>query len=72
MARGSSKRILPPTIFMQFQAHSILPIASDMRTVSHIDYTPAPDIIHEAAGHSPIIVDREILTIFKRIWGLCC
>ena len=50
---------LPPTIFMQFQAHSILPIASDMRTVNHLTYTPAPDIVHEAAGHSPIIADEE-------------
>ena len=49
---------LPPTIFMQFQSYSILPIASDMRTVNHMTYTPAPDIVHEAAGHSPIIVDH--------------
>ena len=61
---------LPPTIFMQFQAHSILPIASDMRTVSHIDYTPAPDIIHEAAGHSPIIVDRKYSQFLKE-YGVC-
>jgi len=50
---------LPPTIFMQFQAHSILPIASDMRTLNHLTYTPAPDIVHEAAGHSPIIADKS-------------
>ena len=50
---------LPPTIFMQFQAHSILPIASDMRIVNHLTYTPAPDIVHEAAGHSPIISDKS-------------
>ena len=50
---------LPPTIFMQFQSHGILPIASDMRDVSHMTYTPAPDIVHEAAGHSPIIVDQS-------------
>ncbi|SVE48153.1 uncharacterized protein METZ01_LOCUS501007, partial [marine metagenome] len=50
---------LPPTIFMQFQAHSILPIASDMRTLNHLTYTPAPDIVHEAAGHSPIIADQS-------------
>ena len=61
---------LPPTIFMQFQAHSILPIASDMRTVSHIDYTPAPDIIHEAAGHSPIIVDQKYSQFLKE-YGVC-
>ena len=56
---------LPPTIFMQFQAHSILPIASDMRTVNHMTYTPAPDIVHEAAGHSPIIVDESYSKYLK-------
>ena len=56
---------LPPTIFMQFQAHGVLPIASDMRTVSHLTYTPAPDIVHEAAGHSPIIADSTYSQFLK-------
>jgi phenylalanine-4-hydroxylase len=29
-----------------------------MRTIEHILYTPAPDIVHEAAGHAPIIADE--------------
>ena len=57
---------LPPTIFMQFQSHGILPIASDMRDVSHMTYTPAPDIVHEAAGHSPIIVDSVYSEYLKK------
>ena len=61
---------LPPAIFMQFQAHSILPIASDMRTVNHITYTPAPDIVHEAAGHSPIIGDKKYSKFLKE-YGAC-
>lgn len=46
---------IPPAAFLDFQARGVLPIASDMRTVDHIAYTPAPDIVHEAAGHAPII-----------------
>jgi phenylalanine-4-hydroxylase len=50
---------IPPAAFMELQSLSILPIASDMRTIDHLLYTPAPDIVHEAAGHAPIIVDPE-------------
>ncbi|RZA15173.1 MAG: aromatic amino acid hydroxylase, partial [Proteobacteria bacterium] len=50
---------IAPWAFIEFQARKILPIATDMRTVDHIAYTPAPDIVHEAAGHAPIIPDKE-------------
>jgi phenylalanine-4-hydroxylase len=48
---------IPPAAFLDFQARRILPIATDMRSPDHIHYTPAPDIVHEAAGHAPIIAD---------------
>lgn len=50
---------IPPWAFLEFQARQILPIATDMRSVDHIAYTPAPDIVHEAAGHAPILPDVE-------------
>ena len=50
---------LPPQIFMEFQSLKILPIAADMRTYEHLTYTPAPDIVHEAAGHAPIIANKD-------------
>ena len=53
------KGFIPPIIFMEFLSRKVLPIAVDMRTDKHISYTPAPDIIHEAAGHAPIIADDD-------------
>ncbi len=50
---------IPPAAFMELQALGYLPIASDMRSVDHLLYTPAPDIVHEAAGHAPILIEPE-------------
>ena len=57
---------IPPNAFMEFQAYNVLVIASDMRTIDHIEYTPAPDIIHEAAGHAPIIANPEYAEYLRR------
>src|SRR5213595_1405985 len=57
---------IPPAAFMEFQAYKVLVIACDMRQINHIEYTPAPDIVHEAAGHAPFIVDREYSNYLQR------
>ncbi|TXC78482.1 aromatic amino acid hydroxylase [Luteibaculum oceani] len=57
---------IPPQAFMEFQAYKVLVIAADIRNINHIQYTPAPDIIHEAAGHAPIIADPEYALYLKR------
>src|SRR5688572_17005828 len=58
---------IPPRAFQEFQARALLPIAADMRTLAHLVYTPAPDIIHEAAGHAPILSDPTYATYLRRI-----
>lgn len=50
---------IPPAAFMEYQAYHVLVIAADIRQINHIEYTPAPDIIHESAGHAPIIADAD-------------
>jgi phenylalanine-4-hydroxylase len=63
---------IPPNAFMEFQAYNVLVIASDMRTINHIEYTPAPDIIHEAAGHAPIISNPEYAEYLRRFGEIGC
>lgn len=61
---------IPPRAFQEFQASAILPIAADMRSRQHLVYTPAPDIIHEAAGHAPILPDPVYSSYLRRIGDL--
>ena len=37
-----------------------------MRSVDHVLYTPAPDIVHESAGHAPFIVDIDYAEFLQR------
>ncbi len=57
---------IPPAAFMELQSLSVLPIASDMRTLDHLLYTPAPDIVHEAAGHAPILANPEFADYLRQ------
>jgi phenylalanine-4-hydroxylase len=61
---------IPPRAFQEFQAAGILPIAADMRTRAHLVYTPAPDIIHEAAGHAPILPDPIYAAYLRKVGEL--
>ena len=61
---------VPPRAFQAFQSRGILPIAADIRTSKHLAYTPAPDIIHEAAGHAPFLADPHYGRFVKRIGAI--
>ena len=63
---------IPPAAFMEFQAYNVLVIASDIRQLEHIEYTPAPDIIHEGAGHAPIIANPEYAEYLRRFGEIGC
>jgi len=58
---------VPPAAFMEFQAHKILVISAEIRNIKNLLYTPAPDIIHEAAGHAPIIADETYSDYLQKI-----
>ena len=61
---------VPPAVFTELQSLRVLAIAADIRTHEHIEYTPAPDIVHESAGHAPIIADPDYATFLQRVGEL--
>ncbi len=57
---------IPPAVFTELQSLGVLAIAADIRSHEHIEYTPAPDIVHETAGHAPLLADRRYADYLKR------
>ena len=57
---------LPPAVFTELQTMRVLAIAEDIRDHSHIAYTPAPDIVHESAGHAPILAHARYAEYVQR------
>src|SRR5512136_1130899 len=57
---------IPPAVFTELQSRRVLAIAADIRTHEHIEYTPAPDIVHESAGHAPFIADPTYAEYLQR------
>ena len=60
------KGFIPPAVFTELQSLGVLAIAADIRSVDHLDYTPAPDIVHESAGHAPILADPGYARYLQR------
>ncbi|MYD42844.1 MAG: hypothetical protein F4W90_03015 [Gammaproteobacteria bacterium] len=57
---------IPPPAFMALQASGTLPITRHVRQPSQLAYTPIPDIVHEAAGHLPMLVDAQYRQFLRR------
>ena len=57
---------IPPQSFMRMQACRTIPITRHVRARSQLAYTPIPDILHEAAGHLPMLVDSDYRDFMQR------
>ena len=58
---------VPAAIFIEFLAHRVLVVAVNIRSIEHMLYTPAPDIIHESAGHAPFLIDVDYAEYLERV-----
>ncbi|MEH7417878.1 aromatic amino acid hydroxylase [Neobacillus drentensis] len=59
--------LIPGSAFYGFLANGILPIATEIRNIQNIAYTPAPDMLHEAAGHAPILLDEAYRNFVRKM-----
>ena len=61
---------LPPQVFMTLHANAVLPITGSIRTPEQRIYTPIPDIVHEAIGHLPFLVNANYRRFLTRLGKL--
>ena len=46
---------LPTEVYIDLVSKKQIPISSYMRSLQHIEYAPAPDLIHDLIGHLPML-----------------
>ncbi|WP_276363260.1 aromatic amino acid hydroxylase [Daejeonella sp. H1SJ63] len=53
--------LIPPSVFMEFLSHRVLPVSAAIRSLSHIEQSYTPDILHAAALSALLFADPEYL-----------
>lgn len=61
---------IPPRTFLALQARRTLPITRQIRSVRQTGFTPIPDIVHEAAGHLPMLLEPGYRRFLQRFGEL--
>ena len=59
--------LIPLTAFMEFHYHKCLPIVVGIRPLKDIKFSKEPDILHESAGHAPLVVNREFADYLNKM-----
>lgn len=58
---------IPSAAYVGLMARHIFPIARFIRRAEHIDYAPAPDMVHDIIGHLPMLFLREHREYLQRV-----
>ncbi|HWO18902.1 MAG TPA: hypothetical protein VNO30_09000 [Kofleriaceae bacterium] len=58
---------VPSRVYATLLAARVFPIATFMRGEHHIDYAPAPDLVHDVLGHLPMLFDPRHRAYVQRL-----
>jgi phenylalanine-4-hydroxylase len=58
---------IPSAAYVGLMARSIFPISRNIRRPEHVDYAPAPDLVHDILGHLPLLFSSEHRTFLRRL-----
>lgn len=61
---------IPTSAYVGLMSQSIFPVSRKIRRAEHIDYAPAPDMIHDILGHLPMLFSSEHRAFLRRLAGV--
>ncbi|HVU05985.1 MAG TPA: hypothetical protein VHE30_29750 [Polyangiaceae bacterium] len=50
---------IPMDAYVRLMSVSVFPVSRALRRPEHIDYAPAPDLVHDVLGHLPMLLSAE-------------
>ncbi len=61
---------IPTAAYVSMMSASIFPISRTIRLPEHVDFAPAPDMVHDILGHLPLLFMPEHRDFLKRLAGV--
>jgi phenylalanine-4-hydroxylase len=58
---------IPTADYVGLMASNVFPVSRVIRRPMHIDYAPAPDMVHDILGHLPMLFSPEYRRFLKRL-----
>jgi phenylalanine-4-hydroxylase len=58
---------IPSEAYVALMSCGIFPVSRDVRRFEHIDFAPAPDMVHDVLGHLPMLFSEEYREFLRRL-----
>jgi phenylalanine-4-hydroxylase len=58
---------IPSEAYVALMSSCIFPVSRGVRRFEHIDFAPAPDMVHDVLGHLPMLFSQEYREFLRRL-----
>jgi phenylalanine-4-hydroxylase len=58
---------IPSEAYVALMSSCVFPVSRGIRRFEHIDFAPAPDLVHDVLGHLPMLFSREYRQFLRRL-----
>jgi phenylalanine-4-hydroxylase len=58
---------IPSAAYVGLMSRSIFPVSRVIRRAEHVDFAPAPDLVHDVLGHLPLLFSAEYREFLRQL-----